>query len=581
MRGLAGNLMLRRSANSRSISTTSTPVLISSELTYSPSMSLLLAQAFAVVTGVYLIQRWFLRGQSLKNVPGPPRTSWLKGYFFQLFDASEWKFHDDMLHKYGGVVRLPMMLGKDDLYISDPLALHHILVKDQYIYEETSSFLVSNALTLGLGLVSTFGDHHRRQRKMLNPVFSMRHMRDLLPVFYPIAYDLRDILLKRVRDEPKEIDLMSWLSRAALEYIGQAGFGYTFNALHDEKSSEYGDHVKKTILLIFKTEFPRRFLPWLVKLGPPAFRRKMLECVPSKLIKEFIESIDRLDDYSKSIYEKSKRALEKGDEALLKRIGQGKDILSVLLKANMSADEKDRLPEEEIIGQLNTFTAAGQDSTSHALSRALHLLALHPDVQKCLRDEIIAARTGRGGADFDYDILMGLPYLDAFCRETLRVFPPVIFLARTTRKDVIMPLAWPILGADGKTEITEIPVKRNTNIYISIYGANRSKKIWGEDAEEWKPERWLNPLPESVSKAHLPGVYSSMMTFFGGGRACIGFKFAEMEMKLVLTVLLESLAFEPGPELEWEMSGITRSVLKNSEDKTPQLPLKVSLFKGN
>ncbi|KAL5492757.1 hypothetical protein ACEPAI_4204 [Sanghuangporus weigelae] len=436
---------------------------------------------------------------------------------------------DVFAKRSAGVVKLPMLFGKDDLYVSDPLALHHILVKDQYIYEETSSFLVTHGLTTGTSLLSTL-DHHRRQRKILNPVFSMKHMRNLIPMFYPIAYDLRDILSKPVTDGPREIDLMSLLSRAALEYIGQAGFGYTFNALHDEKSSEYGKYTEKLFLLVFKTEFPRRFLPWLVKLGPPAFRRKVLEFVPSKPIKELIGTTDKLDNYSKSIYEESKRASEKGDKEVLKRVGMGKDILSVLLKANMSADEKDRLPEEEITGQLNTFTVAGQDTTSNALSRALHLLALHPDVQKCLRDDIIAARKERGGADFDYDTLMDLPYLDAFCRETLRVFPPVIFQARTTRKDVIMPLTWPILSANGKTEITEIPVKNNTNIYILIYGVNRSKKIWGEDAEEWKPERWLNPLPESVSKAHLPGVYSSMMTFLGGGRTCIGFKFAEMEM---------------------------------------------------
>lgn len=79
-----------------------------------------------------------------------------------------------------------------------------------------------------------------------------------------------------------------------------------------------------------------------------------------------------------------------------------------------------------------------------------------------------------------------------------------------TIKDVVMPLTWPILGADGKTEISEIPIKANTKINVSIIGANRSKKIWGEDAEDWKPERWLSPLPESVAKAHSPGVYSSM-----------------------------------------------------------------------
>ena len=79
-----------------------------------------------------------------------------------------------------------------------------------------------------------------------------------------------------------------------------------------------------------------------------------------------------------------------------------------------------------------------------------------------------------------------------------------------TRKDVVLPLAWPILGADGKTQISEIALKKNTNVHVSIYHANRCKRIWGEDAEEWKPERWLNPLPETVGQAHLPGVYSSM-----------------------------------------------------------------------
>lgn len=79
-----------------------------------------------------------------------------------------------------------------------------------------------------------------------------------------------------------------------------------------------------------------------------------------------------------------------------------------------------------------------------------------------------------------------------------------------TRKDVVLPLLWPIRSTDGKSEIKEIPLKKNTNIIISIIGANKNKRVWGDDAEEWKPERWLKPLPESVSKAHLPGIYASM-----------------------------------------------------------------------
>lgn len=115
----------------------------------------------------------------------------------------------------------------------------------------------------------------------------------------------------------------------------------------------------------------------------------------------------------------------------------------------------------------------------------------------------------------------------------------VIFLCDRTRGDVVMPLMWPVKGVDG-TDVQEIAVPKDTEIIISIFGANRDKRIWGPDAEEWKPERWLEPLPKSVADAHMPGVYASMsvlsllgfvimlsflsmfrMTFIGGGRACM------------------------------------------------------------
>ena len=77
-------------------------------------------------------------------------------------------------------------------------------------------------------------------------------------------------------------------------------------------------------------------------------------------------------------------------------------------------------------------------------------------------------------------------------------------------KDAVLPLLWPIKSADGGSEIKEIFVPKGTDVVIAIMGANKSKIIWGEDAEEWKPSRWLSPLPESIQKAHLPGVYSQM-----------------------------------------------------------------------
>ena len=75
--------------------------------------------------------------------------------------------------------------------------------------------------------------------------------------------------------------------------------------------------------------------------------------------------------------------------------------------------------------------------------------------------------------------------------------------------DGILPLSRPIRGTDGST-INELVVPRGTNIVIAIMACNRDKELWGEDAHEWKPERWMKPLPDTVEKAAIPGVYSNM-----------------------------------------------------------------------
>ena len=71
---------------------------------------------------------------------------------------------------------------------------------------------------------------------------------------------------------------------------------------------------------------------------------------------------------------------------------------------------------------------AGTDTTSNALSRILSLLAVNPEVQSKLREELV--RAGAPDADIEYEALDRLPYLEAVCRETLRLFPPVRFVQR-------------------------------------------------------------------------------------------------------------------------------------------------------
>ena len=76
-----------------------------------------------------------------------------------------------------------------------------------------------------------------------------------------------------------------------------------------------------------------------------------------------------------------------------------------------------------------------------------------------------------------------------------------------------MPLSAPIRGIDG-TSISEIPVPKGTHVHIAALASNRNPQLWGPDAGMWKPERWLNPLPETIKEAHIPGVYSNLYVFY-------------------------------------------------------------------
>lgn len=72
-----------------------------------------------------------------------------------------------------------------------------------------------------------------------------------------------------------------------------------------------------------------------------------------------------------------------------------------------------------------------------------------------------------------------------------------------------MPLSEPITGLDGRP-VSEIFIPKGTRIVVSLVHCNRDRAIWGPDADEWKPERWLTGLPDSVADAKVPGIYSHL-----------------------------------------------------------------------
>lgn len=77
---------------------------------------------------------------------------------------------------------------------------------------------------------------------------------------------------------------------------------------------------------------------------------------------------------------------------------------------------------------------------------------------------------------------------------------------------MILPFSKPIRTTVG-TEVTELVVPNGTTLFLTLLGANTNPEWWGEDSYEWKPERWLKPIPEKVAEAHMPGIYSHLWVF--------------------------------------------------------------------
>ncbi|KAI0326160.1 cytochrome P450 [Cubamyces sp. BRFM 1775] len=440
------------------------------------------------------------------------------------------------------------MFGAPCLYVIDPLALQYIL-KDTSTYDELPWYLESHRLFIGPGLLGVNGNTHRKQRKMLTPVFSTKHLRGIMPVFYRVTDKLVEAISSRVDAGAKDLDVMSWMSRAALELIGQSGIGHSFDPLTEDVADEYAEAVKQFTSAATDPQMMllRQATPLVPYLGPAWFRRWVIEKMPMKSVQRMIWITDTLHTGSVKIFEQKKAAALKDEET------EGQDIISILLKANQAASAEDRLPDDQLLGQMSSIIFASMDTTSSAMARTLHLLAQHPEVQHKLRAELVEAK--RDG-HLDYDALHALPYLDAVCRETLRLYAPAPQTFRGTMKDAVLPLSQPIRATDG-TLMNEIVIPRGTNILIGIMECNRNKAIWGEDASEWKPERWLKPLPEALEKASMPGVYSHMMTFLGGVRSCIGFTFMQLEIKVVLSELLTNFAFELSDKpVVWNLAGV-------------------------
>ncbi|KAJ3527607.1 hypothetical protein NMY22_g9729 [Coprinellus aureogranulatus] len=452
------------------------------------------------------------------------------------------------------------------------------------MWELTDEFRQLTRKMNGTSLFSVIGGEHRKQRKLLNPAFSVAHLRTFTPTFYSVTKRLERSLRQKVSEGQTEIDILGWMTRTALELIGVNGFGYSFDSLEPDAVEHRFTKSLKNMLVTLNDPLltmARLLLgEYLLDVFPPAVERWVVNILPWPKLHELRDMSDIMWETARDIVDVTKQGLH-GEKSSPSELEGGNSVMKLLIKANMEASEEDRMSEEEIRAQISAVTFAAMDTTSNALSRILHILSCRHEVQEKLRKEVMDA-VSEHGHEMSYETLMSLPFLDAVCKETLRIHPPVPFVFRAPFEDTVLPLACPMKMVDGNEEYS-IMVPKGTKVLLPLHFSNRDPEIWGPDAHEWKPERWLAPLPESLTQAKVPGVFSQLMTFLGGNRACLGFMFSQLEMKVVLVTLLGSFRFSlTEKEIIWRVTTVVQPTTADAEvlptgDKKVQLPLKLLL----
>ncbi|THH14731.1 hypothetical protein EW146_g5637 [Bondarzewia mesenterica] len=502
---------------------------------------------------VYEVTRKVLQNYNspLRNIPGPKSLGFVRGSFVRVPEFDAFGLIEQWVEEYGHTFTFKTVFSLNKLFTMDTKPLSHILSHHEKTGEDMALMVnfdagllfaegVAHRSTLFIPVADQSPFHERGRSQEAgefgaparswydsnapscpdvelrnysqNPAFGIAQIRGFTEVFVEKSNELRDIWATEVssslrKDGKLEVDAFAWLNKVSLDIIVSfmsdhfQGFNYDFDSLHssDDKPNE----LNKAVRTMFS--FDAEQFSLLLQLFFPPTR-----IFPTERSHQFAKALTVLIEASKGI--------EKKDV-------QGRDILSLLIKANMATDlpENARLNDEEILAQVPTFIIAGHETTSTGVAWTLFALSGLPTIQSKLRAELLAHPTDTP----TMDELNSLPYLDAVVREALRLHAPVGSTDRVAVQDDVIPLNMEFVDKDGVRR-KEIRVAKGDIIYIPIRILNRSVEFWGEDAHEFKPERWINAPEGPAQSARIPSIWSNLLTFISGPHACIGYRFSIM-----------------------------------------------------
>ncbi|XP_023762931.2 cytochrome P450 704C1 [Lactuca sativa] len=402
-----------------------------------------------------------------------------------------------------------------EVYTSDPVNVEYILktnfenyVKGTYTHDILKDLL-------GDGIFTVDGDRWREQRKVSSYEFSTKVLRDFSSViFRKNAVKLAHILSEAASNN-QILDINDFFMKATLDSIFKVAFGIDLDSMcgSSEEGVRFSNAFDESSAMTLKRYVD---ITWKIK--------KFFNIGSEAKLKESVKVVDEF--VYKLIKTKTEQMHKNQDDFSWKR----EDILSRFLQIN----DTDPKYLRDII--LN-FIIAGKDTTSTAMTWFIYMLCKHPEIQDKVAKEIKEAINFKNDVTnvevfsnvVTEEALEKMHYLHAALTETLRLFPAVPVDAKICASDDVLP--------DGYN------VNKGDMVAYQPYAMGRMKFLWGEDAQQFKPERWIDEngcfRPESPFK---------FTAFQAGQRICLGREFAYRQMKIFASILLGCFVFKLSDE---------------------------------
>lgn len=411
-------------------------------------------------------------------------------------------------------------LGESVLYPIGPDALKDLFATNGYDFVKptgTQEYL-AHALGFGKGILTAEGNEHRELRRKMQPSFKINNIRAL----YADMWRKAGSLVRHMAEEAKaqgQVDVHRWTSKFGLDTVGVGALSREFQALEMDKFHPIAEAYAQALGSDRKTW---RYFKTSIMLPQWVVRR-----IYPKHAKVVAQRARFLREQGRGIYDAAKTGL------LTKQTG-AQSILDGIIR------EPD-LDRELVVDNILSLIAAGHESSAASISWTCHLLTLPENLkyQQSLREDLLEhlpplnenTNWNLPPAVLRY-IVEDSPLFNAICEESLRLFPPV-------------PAA--IRHATRQTTIAGTEIPKGTIVVAMPWAINRNPQYWGEDAEVFRPERWIDKTEDGALRANKHGGATSnfsVATFLHGPHACMGKDFNRAEMKCALAAIFSRFAVE-------------------------------------